>query len=123
MRNQVEWTKRDLKRLLRDRESRRLQVDIRWDRSQERYISVFFREGQVLLSRTSKKYQKGQASVGIDSVDDKLPRVPWKQIDAGITWSVSAIISDYFWEQYCEVVSPPSSKIINLDTFRRLNST
>lgn len=113
----------DLKRMLRDKELRRCQVEIYWDSTQEMYITRYSRDEVTLFVDKSKKYARGHASVGIESVDGKEPRVPWKQIDSGIPWVVSAIVRDFYWDHNIEPEEVPQSKVISIATFKALRKT
>lgn len=115
--------RRDLKRMLRNKELRRCQVEIYWDSAQEMYITRYSRDEVTLFVDKSKKYAKGHASVGIDSVDGKEPRVSWKQIDSGIPWIVSAIVNDFFWDRYIEPEDVPPSKVLSIASFKALRRT
>ena len=110
----------DLKRMLRNKELRRCQVEIYWDITQEMYVTKYSRDGIALFMDKSKRYAKGHASVGIESVDGERPRVSWKQIDSGTPWIVSAIVQDYYWDRYIEPEYVPPSKVLSLDTFKAL---
>lgn len=113
-------TRRKLKKLLWDKESRRCHVKIYWSDDQQMYLTQFIRESVVLYTLKSKKYARGHATVGIESVDGKGARVSWKLIEAGGVWTASAIVSDWFWEKYIDLTDVPSSKVISIEAFRSL---
>lgn len=110
----------DLKKMLRDKELRRCQVEIYWDSTQEMYITRYTRDDVTLFMDKSKRYAKGHASVGIESVNGERPRVSWKQIDSGTPWIVSAIVQDYYWDRHIEPGHVPPSKVLSLETFKAL---
>lgn len=107
----------DLRRILLTKEMRRCQVEIYWDSSQEMYMTRYSRNEVIIHVSKSKKYERGRASVGIESVDGAKPRVSWKQIDSGTPWSASVIVKDYFWDRIISPEEIPPSKVIYMATF------
>ncbi len=86
------------------------------------YITRYFREDQTLYLDKSMKYCREHASVGIESVDGKKPRVSWKQIDSGTPWDVSAIVWDSYLERHVESERIPRCKIISIESFKVLRN-
>lgn len=107
-----------LRQLQHHKEDRRCNVEIYWNIEQQMYITKFSRDEATLYLDETKKYRRADASIGIESVDGKPPRIPWKQIESGIPWQANVIVKQYYWEQHFANKQVPAAKVLYLEAYR-----
>lgn len=110
---QTQEARKQLQKLLQGTDSRRCQAEISWDPERHLYRTRFFRGSETLYSYFTKKYSRSLASVGIERAGGLRPRVSWKDVDAGKTWSAEVILHEWYWDKYiANNTSTPSAQVI-----------
>lgn len=92
-------TRKQLQKLLQGNLERRCSVEISWDQVRGEYKTRFFRNSETLFFHFTKKYTRTLASAGIELANGFRPRVPWKEIDAGKTWTADVVIHEWYWDK------------------------
>lgn len=116
---QVQQARQQLHKLLQDDNSRCCQAEIYWDSARNMYITRFLRNGETLHSFATKRYSRSLASVGIERANGLRPRVSWKDVDAGKTWTATVVIHKWYWEEHFSLKTSTRAQII---PFRSLAS-
>ncbi len=97
---QANEARKQLHKLLQADDSRRCQVEIYWNAERSSYVTRFYRGGETLYSHLTKKYSRALASVGIERANGLRPRVSWKDVDAGKTWTADVVVHGWYWDQH-----------------------
>jgi hypothetical protein len=117
--SQAQSTRKQLKQLLHQTEQRRCKVEIRWSDEQQAYVTTYFKNNFTLYSYCTKKSSRSRASEGIELANGLLPRVSWKDINAGKTWTADVLVHSWYWEEHFQNNNSLAT-VISLQSFRIL---
>lgn len=119
---QTELTRTKLHALIQNTETLSCTAEIYWCGEKQAYITRFIKNHEVIYTTHTKKSNRSMATVGIARADGLKPRVLWKEVDAGKTWRVSAIIHSWYWEKYLNPTTLLAKNVISITGYLKTSS-